>query len=271
MYASAPRLLDTPTVGHRAARWTPLVSVGRFWSSEGGGEEHALDTVINLLVGGAYVLEHDRGREVVDPARVVFYRRGVPYRVQPVRQGRREGLYLRLHPSLWPELHQAVGGPVDVRQHGVSAEAVVALHRLAGTAQDGDDDAFFERVVAAAEAVLAGPAERTSPGHAGAVRWVRAQLAADPGAPHRLVDLADAVGLSRFQLARAFRRSGGRSVSATRDAIRMGIAYDRVGRGQSLTDLALELGYSSHAHFTERFRRTFGVPPRAVGRRAPIR
>ena len=41
-----------------------------------------------------------------------------------------------------------------------------------------------------------------------------------------------------------------------------GKAVDRLEeRPESLTDLALELGYSSHSHFTLAFRREFGVPP----------
>jgi AraC-like DNA-binding protein len=38
-----------------------------------------------------------------------------------------------------------------------------------------------------------------------------------------------------------------------------------------ITRLALDLGYSSHSHFTYAFRREFGVPPSAAwaGGRAP--
>ena len=36
-----------------------------------------------------------------------------------------------------------------------------------------------------------------------------------------------------------------------------------------LTELALDLGFASHSHFTDTFRRTFGRPPSAV--RAAVR
>ena len=38
--------------------------------------------------------------------------------------------------------------------------------------------------------------------------------------------------------------------------------------GADLTDLALDLGYSSHSHFTAAFRKAFGVTPSAFRRKA---
>jgi AraC-like DNA-binding protein len=38
-------------------------------------------------------------------------------------------------------------------------------------------------------------------------------------------------------------------------------ALDRLGQGQALTRVALELGYSSSSTFIAMFRRTVGVPP----------
>jgi AraC-like DNA-binding protein len=44
-------------------------------------------------------------------------------------------------------------------------------------------------------------------------------------------------------------------------------ALDRLEEARgALTDLALELGFSSQSHFTDAFRGAFGLPPGAVGR-----
>jgi AraC-like DNA-binding protein len=40
---------------------------------------------------------------------------------------------------------------------------------------------------------------------------------------------------------------------------------------RDITRLALDLGYSSHSHFTYAFRREFGFPPSAWRRSAEIR
>jgi AraC-like DNA-binding protein len=262
------RLLSTPAAGHRAARWTPMVSIGRFWDRTPPGAGCAEDTVINVLTEGGYALEHDGGWAPADPARLFFMRRGVPF---ATRHGRkpRSGLYLRLHTPLWEELHQAIGGPPDVRSVPLRPGFAVALHELVADAPDMDVDAFEEQAFALAEQGLRDRPVARWAGHAAAVRAVRRRLVDEPGMALGLDELARGVGLTRFQLARAFQAHAGTSVSATREAVRMGIALDRVRRGQDLSELALELGYTSHAHFTQRFGSTFGRPPSAL-RRARI-
>lgn len=76
--------------------------------------------------------------------------------------------------------------------------------------------------------------------------------------------LARRVGLSPFALCRAFRRVTGQTLTRYRDTLRLRIALDRLrDRPLDLTTLALDLGYSSHSHFTARFRRCFGITPSA--------
>jgi AraC-like DNA-binding protein len=45
-------------------------------------------------------------------------------------------------------------------------------------------------------------------------------------------------------------------------------AYDLIARGdgRSITEIAFAHGFSSSAHFSTMFRRTYGVSPRDVGR-----
>jgi AraC-like DNA-binding protein len=82
-----------------------------------------------------------------------------------------------------------------------------------------------------------------------------------------LDEVARAVGLSAFHLARLFRRHTGFSLHGYRTRIRLLRALDRLEEARgALTDLALELGFSSQSHFTDAFRRAFGVPPGALAR-----
>jgi AraC-like DNA-binding protein len=77
-----------------------------------------------------------------------------------------------------------------------------------------------------------------------------------------LSDLSRAVGLSRFRLCRAFRAVTGTTLSQFRDQLRLRAALEPLGEGApDLTSLALDLGYSSHSHFTASFRQSFGLTP----------
>lgn len=79
-----------------------------------------------------------------------------------------------------------------------------------------------------------------------------------------LAALAGAVGCSPWHAARVFRACTGASLHALRDRLRVSAALERLGGEADLAGLALELGYSSHSHFTTAFRRVFGCPPSAV-------
>jgi AraC-like DNA-binding protein len=74
--------------------------------------------------------------------------------------------------------------------------------------------------------------------------------------------IARAVQCSVFHLCRSFRRATGLTLHDYRDEVRLRLALERLEQGErDLTRLALELGYSSHSHFTAAFHRSFGMPP----------
>lgn len=98
---------------------------------------------------------------------------------------------------------------------------------------------------------------------------VQSALMAAPNAPHRIADVAAELGVSPFHLARVFRAETGTTVHQYLLRIRMKQALSRLHAGEPhLSRLALDLGFSSHSHFTETFRRHFGESParlRAAG------
>lgn len=83
--------------------------------------------------------------------------------------------------------------------------------------------------------------------------------------------LARATQVSPFHLARTFRASTGYSLHRYRDELRLRSSLDMLSASRDdLTSIALDLGYASHSHFSEAFRRAFGVTPssyRSVARR----
>ena len=72
--------------------------------------------------------------------------------------------------------------------------------------------------------------------------------------------------VSPFHLARVFRAGTGYSPGDYVHGLRMRTASERLMTDPraDLSRLALELGYCSASHFTDRFRATFGRPPSAI-------
>lgn len=80
-----------------------------------------------------------------------------------------------------------------------------------------------------------------------------------------LAEIAREVGCSPFHLARLFRAHTGWSLHGFRTQVRLRGAADAILDGESdLTQLALELGFSSHSHLTSAFKKTFGVAPSSL-------
>jgi AraC-like DNA-binding protein len=100
-------------------------------------------------------------------------------------------------------------------------------------------------------------------------------LASRAREPLDLTELARALSCSPFHLCRVFRRRTGFTLSEYQHQLRLRHSLERVAdRHVRLTDLALELGYASHSHFTLFFRRAFGVTPIALRSRwmgVPVR
>jgi AraC-like DNA-binding protein len=82
-----------------------------------------------------------------------------------------------------------------------------------------------------------------------------------------LKQLAETFGYSPFHLCRVFRARTGTTIHRYLSQIRLRTALDDIAAGHDdLARLGAELGYSSHSHFTQSFRRTFRIPPSWVRR-----
>jgi AraC-like DNA-binding protein len=80
-----------------------------------------------------------------------------------------------------------------------------------------------------------------------------------------LGEIATRLAVSPFHLARVFRAGTGFSLHGFRTQLRLRVAWDRLPEARGdLTRLALELGFASHSHFTDSFRRAFGVAPSRI-------
>ncbi|KQV27490.1 AraC family transcriptional regulator [Rhizobium sp. Root1203] len=88
----------------------------------------------------------------------------------------------------------------------------------------------------------------------------------NPSARLVIDDWAQRLAMSRRAFTRAFRSETGLSLSAWRQQATVFTALPRLAGGESVTAVALDLGYDSVAAFTTMFRRMLGAAPRAYFR-----
>jgi AraC-like DNA-binding protein len=87
-----------------------------------------------------------------------------------------------------------------------------------------------------------------------------------------LDDVGAAVSTSPFNFARIFQQQTGLPIHRYLTLLRLRAALERIADPRiDLTRIALDLGFSSHSHFTDVFRREFGETPSAIRRRSTQR
>ena len=94
--------------------------------------------------------------------------------------------------------------------------------------------------------------------------------------PMALDEVARAVGVSGAYLTQAFMQCNGVPLYRYQTRLRLNRALVELPRCEDITGLALDLGFSSHAHFSNAFRAHFGITPsifrdRATGARRPLK
>jgi AraC family transcriptional regulator len=95
-----------------------------------------------------------------------------------------------------------------------------------------------------------------------AVHDIETVLSQPPEERLTLRKIAGEVGLSAYHVCRLFRRATGKALHEYRSQFRLRASLTQLLEStQPLTDIALDSGFSSHSHFTERFRHAFGETP----------
>jgi len=98
--------------------------------------------------------------------------------------------------------------------------------------------------------------------HVDRTEAVKTYLAGRFGERITLDEVARAVHASPYHLARIFQRETGVPIHRYLMQLRLRVSLERLAEGVTdLTELALELGFSSHSHFTDAFRKEFGRSP----------
>lgn len=107
----------------------------------------------------------------------------------------------------------------------------------------------------------------TTDAHREIAEETRLQLARRFREPLTIDELARAAHCSPFHLCRVFRAVVGSTIHDTLTDLRLRAALERVGESRDdLSFIAADCGFSSAAHFSTAFRRSFGVPPSEIRR-----
>lgn len=85
----------------------------------------------------------------------------------------------------------------------------------------------------------------------------------EPDIHETIDDWSQALGMSRRAFTRFFRHETGLSFAAWRQQACLIAAMPRLAAGESVTMVAMDLGYDNPAAFTAMFKRVFGSPPLA--------
>ena len=226
------------------------------------------------------VIRHSGDRFVADPNVVTIYNRGQEYTREALTPaGDRSDWYgvsedvAREAIRLYDPRAADVDRPLRWTHAPVSAHIYLAQRRLFNGVRRGHDDAMHveETVLGIVDRVLAAAYGRErwyapSPAHRDLVADAQCAVARRVTGETTLDDLASQLRVSVFHLCRTFRAITGHTIHGYRMQLRVRMALERVERAADLSAVALELGFSSHSHFTAAFRRAFGVTPSGVRR-----
>ena len=276
-----------PAAADRVVFFTECVTIGAFRCAADHPSFRNSGPIQNdcfVFPRTAVVIQHDNARAfVADPTTVTLYNRRQQYERRLVSADGDRCDWFAVSPEL---LRAAL---LDVDPAAAEAERPIRFaHAPANSATYLEQRQLFvdasataavapldleERVVSLLERVLglayhdrgARVSGQRLP-HAAdlgddAKRWIAPRVAQ----PLTLTRIARALDCSVFHLCRSFRRATGLTLHGYRDAVRLRLALERLGDGErDLSRLALDLGYSSHSHFSASFRQSFGVAPSAA-------
>ena len=246
-----------------------------------GAEEPNPTHSIVLVRRGVFRRTQQRETVLADPNHVLLFNAAEPYRYAHPLPGGDACTILTVDTDRALEL---VGrhAPVDAeyperpfrRGHGLSSPRTVWLHWeflnliARGAGRLALEDALAELANEAVACVYGAPvpSRRASPStqrrRRDLVETVKLMISERLERPPSLTELADVLDCSPYHLSHTFHGTAGLSLRRYLRRLRARVAAERLAAGASrLTPLALDLGYADHSHFTNSFRREWGVSP----------
>jgi len=235
-------------------------------------EECAASTQLVFPYRGFYLRHVASDQTVADANHVLFFNAEQGYQVSHPLEGGDACLSLSLSNALLAELapkalvHAGEGTIFRAQSQRIDAraQALVALlrHNLEhGSIEPLEAEALTLTLVCRS----LGPRTSRTPGSTHARRRladrVKMVLASDLSRRWTLADIGKEIGSSPVYLTQVFKQVEGVPLYRYQLQLRLARALDLLAKVEDLSALAAELGFSSHSHFANAFRQTYGRSP----------
>jgi len=240
-----------------------------------GAEGFSPDAQLVLPYSGLFVWDVGRDSVVGDPNQALFVAPGEEFRMRhPIPGGYAELIVTPGQPLL-EELTGGAGGSIRLhplfrlRSRRIDPRLQLARARFLGLVAAGVEPLEAEEDLLSLLRTTLGE-ERPAPQPARCTQRLmeraKTYLAAELERSITLAEIARAVGASPGYLTQLFRAVEGIPLHAYLTQLRLARALVELPHAEDLTELAMELGFSSHSHFSARFRQAFGLTPSAFRR-----
>jgi AraC-like DNA-binding protein len=272
---SAQLLLNTETVAIR-----DVVCGGE--CRHESAEECAQATHLVFPYRGVYVRHVGRNDAVAEANQVLFFNAAESYCVSHPVEGGDACLSLTIAEPLLRELtpkeQASEGGALAFhrqrRRIDPRAQAVVAVlrHSLSRkVAETLEAESLALTLVRRALGERTSHAAGASAGRQKLVDRAKLVLSTDLARRWTLAEIAAEVGVSPVYLTQVFRQVEAIPLYRYQLRLRLARALDLLGDYDDLTTLGLDLGFSSHSHFSAAFRQAYGRTPAEFQRSVHLR
>lgn len=260
---------------------TPVVSVRDIRCPGGcrheGPEECASATELVFPYRGVFARRVGRDQAIAEANQVLFFNATEGYRVSHPVTGGDASLSLAISEPVLRELAPAAllpsGGEPRLRRqrHRIDATAQALVARLRqGLRQGAAEPLEAESLALALVRRALGPrtshAAGASIGRQRLADRAKLVLAGELSRRWTLAEIAAEVGCSPVYLTQVFTQVEGLPLYRYQLRLRLARALDLLADYEDLTALGLDLGFSSHSHFSAAFRQTYGHAPSAFRR-----
>ena len=237
-------------------------------------EESTTETQLVFPYRGVYVRHLGQDQAVAEANQVLFFNADESYRISHPVAGGDSNLTLHLKEALLEELaprallRGTAGASVGFRHQRLRidarAQALVAIlrHSLGqGIAEPLEAESLALTLAQRAMGPRTTHVAAASTGRQRLVDRVKLVLAGDLARRWTLADIAAEVRGSPVYLTQIFQQVEGVPLYRYQLRLRLARALDLLAQYDDLTTLSMDLGFSSHSHFSSAFREAYGRSP----------
>lgn len=242
-------------------------------------EEYSSATTLVFPYRGTYVRHLGHDQAVAEANQILFFNAGEGYRISHPIAGGDASLSLTIHPLLLLEmtppalLQEREKNRFRLQRLRIDArtQALVAMLRHSLRQRIAEPLEAESLALTLVQRALGPRTSRAAGGSAGRQRMVdriKLLLAGDLTRRWTLGDIAAEVKGSPIYLTQVFQQVEGMPLYRYQLRLRLARSLDLLERFDDLTELALEVGFSSHSHFSAAFRQAYGRSPSEFKRSA---